>query len=154
MWETYEITYNQAFTLKHYEVKAEEAAEQRKQKKELQRQIKELGNININAIEEYKEVGERYEFLRGQYDDIKEAEAKLLTMIEELNTAMKEQFTKEFGNIQQMFTTVFQDLFEGGTAAGKETAKYYAAFWWRESVDSDCIIICHSELKAISILSS
>ena len=117
MWETYEITYNQAFTLKHYEVKAEEAAEQRKQKKELQRQIKELGNININAIEEYKEVGERYEFLRGQYDDIKEAEAKLLTMIEELNTAMKEQFTKEFGNIQQMFTTVFQDLFEGGTAS-------------------------------------
>lgn len=117
MWETYEITYNQAFTLKHYEVKAEEAAEQRKQKKELQRQIKELGNININAIEEYKEVGERYEFLRGQYDDIKEAEAKLLTMIEELNTAMKEQFTKEFGNIQQMFTMVFQDLFEGGTAS-------------------------------------
>lgn len=38
-------------------------------------------------------------------------------MIEELNTAMKEQFTKEFGNIQQMFTTVFQDLFEGGTAS-------------------------------------
>ena len=53
MRETYEITYNQAFTLKHYEVKAEEAAEQRKQKKELQRLIKELGNININAIDEY-----------------------------------------------------------------------------------------------------
>ena len=47
------------------------------QKKELQKQIKGLGNININAIEEYKEVGERYEFLKGQYDDIKEAEAKL-----------------------------------------------------------------------------
>lgn len=117
MWESYEITYNQALTLKHYEVKTEEAAEQRKKKRELQKQMKELGNININAIEEYKEVGERYEFLRGQYDDIKEAEAKLLTMIDELNTAMKEQFTKEFGNIQQMFTTVFQDLFEGGTAS-------------------------------------
>ena len=117
MWESYEITYNQALTLKHYDLNTEAAAEQRRQKKELQKQIKGLGNINVNAIEEYKEIGERYEFLKGQYDDIKEAEAKLLTMIDELNTAMKEQFTKEFGNIQQMFTTVFQDLFEGGTAS-------------------------------------
>ena len=117
MWESYELTYNQALTLKHYDLKNEEAAEKRRQKKELQKQIKGLGNINVNAIEEYKEVGERYEFLKGQYDDIKEAEAKLLTMIEELNTAMKEQFTKEFGNIQRMFTSVFQDLFEGGTAS-------------------------------------
>ena len=117
MWESYELTYNQALTLKHYELKAENVAEHRRQKKELQKQIKGLGNININAIEEYKEVGERYEFLKGQYDDIKEAEAKLLTMIDELNLAMKEQFTKEFGSIQQMFTTVFQDLFEGGTAS-------------------------------------
>ena len=117
MWESYEITYNQALTLRHYEIKAEEVADKRRQKKELQRQIKALGNININAIEEYKEVGERYEFLKGQYDDIKEAEVKLLTMIDELNTAMKEQFTKEFGNIREMFTTVFQDLFEGGTAS-------------------------------------
>lgn len=117
MWESYELTYNQALTLKHYDLKNEEAAEKRRQKKELQKQIKGLGNINVNAIEEYKEVGERYEFLKGQYDDIKEAEAKLLTMIEALNTAMKEQFTKEFGNIQRMFTSVFQDLFEGGTAS-------------------------------------
>lgn len=66
----------------------------------------------MGAIEEYKTVGERYEFLRGQYDDIKEAEAKLLTMIDELNTAMREQFTEKFAEIRQMFTTVFQDLFE------------------------------------------
>ena len=117
MWESYEITYNQAITLKRYDLKTEDVSQQRKQKKELQKQIKALGNINVNAIEEYKEVGERYEFLKGQYDDIKEAEAKLLTMIEELNTAMKEQFTKEFGNIREMFTNVFQDLFEGGTAS-------------------------------------
>lgn len=117
MWESYEITYNQALTLKQYDLKQEEVADARKKKKELQKQMKALGNININAIEEYKEVGERYEFLKGQYDDIKEAEAKLLTMIDELNTAMKEQFTKEFGNIREMFTTVFQDLFEGGTAS-------------------------------------
>lgn len=95
-------------------------------------------------------------------------------MIEELNTAMKEQFTKEFGNIQQMFTTVFQDLFEGGTASlelmdnenilecgiriiaqppGKKLQNIMLLSGG-ESVDSDCIIICHSELKAISILSS
>lgn len=175
MWESYELTYNQALTLKHYELKAEDAAEHRRQKKELQKQIKGLGNININAIEEYKEVGERYEFLKGQYDDIKEAEAKLLTMIDELNLAMKEQFTKEFGSIQQMFTTVFQDLFEGGTASlelmeygkyfrvwyphyctatGKETAKHYASFWWGEGIDSDCLTFCDSEFKTIAVLSS
>ena len=117
MWENYEITYNYARELKRYEIKAGETEAYRKEKKEILQQLKQLGNVNINAIEEYKNVGERYEFLRGQYDDIKEAEAKLLTMIDELNLAMKEQFTKEFGSIQQMFTTVFQNLFEGGTAS-------------------------------------
>lgn len=116
MWEQYELTYNYAMELKHQDVSGEVAARYRQEKKEISQQIKKLGNVNVGAIEEYKTVGERYEFLRGQYDDIKEAEAKLLTMIDELNTAMREQFTEKFAEIRQMFTTVFQDLFEGGTA--------------------------------------
>ena len=116
MWEQYELTYNYALGLKRYDVREEGEAGIRQEKKEIGRQIRQLGNVNVNAIEEYKEVGERYEFLRGQYDDIKEAEAKLLTMIDDLNAAMREQFTEKFGEIREMFTTVFQDLFEGGTA--------------------------------------
>ena len=105
-----------ALELKHYDVDESGAAQYRREKKEVAQQIKKLGSVNVGAIEEYKTVGERYEFLRGQYDDIKEAEEKLLTMIDELNTAMREQFTEKFAEIRQMFTTVFQDLFEGGTA--------------------------------------
>ena len=116
MWENYEITYNYARELKRYEIKAGETEAYRKEKKEILQQLKQLGNVNINAIEEYKNVGERYEFLRGQYDDIKEAEEHLQDMIQELNDAMKEQFTSRFQEIREMFTAVFKDLFEGGTA--------------------------------------
>ncbi len=116
MWESYEITYNHALTLKKYEIPSSQIASRRKEKKELGRQIKALGNVNVNAIDEYREVGERYEFMRGQYDDIKEAEAKLMGMIDDLNKAMKEQFRNQFSQIRDMFTSVFRDLFEGGTA--------------------------------------
>ena len=116
MWEQYELTYNYALELKRYDVSEEGEAEIRQEKKETGRQIRQLGDVNVNAIEEYKEVGERYTFLREQYDDIREAEAKLLTMLDDLNAAMREQFTEKFGEIREMFTTVFQDLFEGGTA--------------------------------------
>ncbi|MDD7113246.1 MAG: chromosome segregation protein SMC [Lachnospiraceae bacterium] len=116
MWENYEITYNYAKKLKRYDIRSGEVEVCRKEKKEILQQIKQLGNVNINAIEEYKSVGERYEFLRGQYDDIKEAEEKLQKMIQELNDAMQEQFTSRFQEIREMFMVVFKDLFEGGTA--------------------------------------
>lgn len=117
MWENYELTYNQAVSQKRYEISQKEAGEYRKKKKEIKYSIKSLGNVNVNAIEEYKEVGERYEFMKSQYDDIKSAEEKLLGMIDELNEAMREQFTREFTSIRDTFTQVFQDLFEGGTAS-------------------------------------
>lgn len=116
MWDSYELTYNYALELKHYDIDTNLAIQYRQDKKDISQQIKKLGNVNVNAIEEYKAVGERYEFLRKQYDDIKEAEDQLLTMIDDLNTAMREQFAEKFHEIREMFTTVFQDLFEGGTA--------------------------------------
>ncbi len=96
---------------------AAQAGRYRKEKKEVGRLIRDLGNVNVNAIEEFKEVGERYQFMKGQYEDIKEAEKKLETMIDDLNKAMRDQFSKEFGKIKETFTRVFQDLFEGGTAS-------------------------------------
>ena len=77
-------------------------------------EIRHMGNINVNAIEEYKEVSERYEFLKGQHDDLVEAEATLLGIIEDLDTGMRKQFSEGFANIQKEFDRAFQQLFGGG----------------------------------------
>lgn len=116
MWETYEETYNHALSLSQYEITDKEVSACRKEKKEIRKEIRDLGPVNIHAIEEFREVGERYEFLKKQHEDILGAEARLMTMIDELNEAMREQFTDRFGEIRSMFTQVFVNLFEGGTA--------------------------------------
>ncbi len=116
MWDNYELTPGRIRELKRYDIKPSALAKTRREKKDLARQIKALGSVNVQAIEEYKDVGERYDFLQKQYDDIQAAEAHLTGIIEELNTAMKKQFTDRFAEIRKMFTKVFQDLFEGGTA--------------------------------------
>lgn len=116
MWDNYEITYNYAQELKRYDISPADVAGYRKEQKETVRKVRQLGNVNINAIEEYKEVGERYEFMKGQYDDISKAEENLKNMIRDLNTAMKELFTDQFAQIRTAFQNVFRDLFEGGKA--------------------------------------
>lgn len=117
MWDNYEITYNYARGLNKEPLKESMVSECRKEKKDISGQIRQLGNVNVNAIEEYKEVGERYSFMKQQYEDIKESEEKLVHMIEDLNKAMEKQFKNSFHDIQEMFTEVFRDLFEGGTAS-------------------------------------
>lgn len=115
MWEEYELTpqnikelrdaaYNDLDVLKKLvsKVKAE---------------IKELGDVNVNAIEDYKAVSERYEFLKGQHDDIVTAENNLMGIIEELDNAMKEQFAEKFAEIQVKFDSVFKELFGGGKSS-------------------------------------
>lgn len=116
MWETYEITYNYALALKKYDIRPSEVGEKRREQKEIRQKIRQLGNVNVNAIEEYREVGERYEFLKGQYEDIRQAEENLVVMIDDLNAAMKEQFIQKFEEIRSMFQKVFCSLFEGGQA--------------------------------------
>ncbi|MBQ6392163.1 MAG: AAA family ATPase, partial [Eubacterium sp.] len=117
MWENYELTYNNTLSLKNEELSNKELGQWRKEKKGIRQKIKALGNVNVGAIEEYKEVGERYAFLREQYDDIKETEEKLLALIDEFNIKMKTQFEEKFQDIKDMFRRVFQDLFQGGTAS-------------------------------------
>ncbi|MDO4976146.1 MAG: chromosome segregation protein SMC [Eubacteriales bacterium] len=117
MWENYELTFNYALTLKKEGISAQEIEEWRKEKKELRQKIKALGNVNLSAIEEFKEVGERYSFMKEQYDDIKESEEKLLSLIEEFNRQMKAQFEEKFKDIREMFEKVFKNLFEGGQAS-------------------------------------
>ena len=82
----------------------------------LKKQIKDLGPVNINAIEDYKEVSERYEFMQKQHEDIVTAEAHLAGLMEELEEAMRRQFNEKFKDIQRVFQEVFVELFGGGEA--------------------------------------
>ena len=76
--------------------------------------IRKLGDVNVNAIEDYKEISERYGFLKGQHDDLIEAEKTLVGIIEELDTGMRKQFMEKFAEIQREFDKVFKKLFGGG----------------------------------------
>lgn len=111
LWEEYEMT---PADVENIEYKDADYELLKKEITELKREIKELGNINVNAIEEYKEVKERHEFLSAQYDDIVKAAENLKSIIEELDKGMHKQFTEEFLNIQKEFNKVFKQLFGGG----------------------------------------
>ena len=115
MWEEYELTYSSA-----QELKDDDLPELPALKKEIvavKAKIKSLGDVNVNAIDDYKEVSERYEFLKGQHDDIVSAETNLVNIIAELEKSMQEQFAEKFKEIQVMFDKVFKELFGGGRGA-------------------------------------
>ena len=83
---------------------------------ELRGKIKEIGSVNVNAVEEYQKINERYEFMCAQRDDIEKAKADLAKVIDDLIAEMKQQFMSHFTQINENFKTVFADLFNGGTA--------------------------------------
>lgn len=115
MWDTYEVTYHQ---LK--ETMTEEPKESLSRIKEdivaVKGEIRALGPVNVNAVEEYKEVAERYEFLLAQKEDVVKAEKHLNGLMKELEESMRKQFDEKFKDIQRMFQRVFVELFGGGTA--------------------------------------
>ena len=82
----------------------------------IKRKIKELGNINIDAIEEYKAVSERYEFLSAQENDLNESKKNLTGIIDNMQSVMKEKFISAFYAISEEFKNVFASLFGGGIA--------------------------------------
>ncbi len=82
----------------------------------LRGQLAALGQVNVNAIEEYAQVNERYTFLREQFDDLVEAKKELSRIIDNLYTSMERQFSSRFSELQTIFTRVFSVLFEGGRA--------------------------------------
>ena len=112
MWEEYELTYNHAKELRNETLT--DLALMKKKIQELKNEIRKLGSVNVNAIEDYKNVSERYTFLKGQHDDLVEAEASLEQIIEELDVAMRKQFTEQFSRIATEFNDVFRQLFGGG----------------------------------------
>ncbi|MCI8292630.1 MAG: chromosome segregation protein SMC, partial [Hespellia sp.] len=112
MWEEYELTYNNALAMRNENLT--DLAFMKKQIQILKNEIRQLGDVNVNAIEDYKNVSERYEFLKAQHDDLIEAEETLVKIIEELDEAMRKQFLEEFGKISKEFDLVFRQLFGGG----------------------------------------
>lgn len=112
MWNEYELTFATAEALKNLEWTS--LGEMKKQTEALKLAIKALGNVNVNAIEDYKEVSERYEFMSAQHEDLVKAEETLLKIIEELDTGMRRQFEEKFKEIRREFDQVFKELFGGG----------------------------------------
>lgn len=112
LWEDYEINYAMALKFK------DDSISQSKLYNELntcKKAIKELGNINLDSIEEYREVRERYDFLTKQQKDLTDAIEQLNEVIKELEIQMKDKFVEEFSNIRVQFSHVFKKLFNGGS---------------------------------------
>ena len=113
MWDEYELTYTNALEIKK---DVDNINKAQKRINELRNEIKELGYVNVAAIEEYIKTKERYEFMSVQRDDMENAKEKLQKVINEMVSIMKRQFMEQFKRINESFNTVFRELFDGGHA--------------------------------------
>ena len=112
MWEEYEITPNNALQYRKEELNDRQAM--KKQIAEIKDEIRKLGSVNVNAIEDYKNLLERHTFLSAQYEDLQKAEKTLEQIIKELDEGMRKQFSEKFRDIQREFDKAFKELFGGG----------------------------------------
>lgn len=116
--EDYEMTYEKAKSNYILEMDTKEA---RSLVNLYKNRIKQIGMVNVQAIEDYKRVSERYNFLNSQKDDLLNAKDTLLEIINEMDTVMKEEFLTTFNKIDKEFQEVFKQLFKGGSASLKLT---------------------------------
>ena len=112
MWEEYEITPVHAEKLRSD--KDQEPVKIKKLVSEIKEAIKKLGSVNVNAIEDFKEVKQRHEFLENQHTDLVKAAETLRGIVEELDTGMRKQFSEKFQEIRVEFDKAFKELFGGG----------------------------------------
>ena len=113
LWEEYELTIAEALPLC---IEFSSVTELRQQVSSIRNRIRSLGNVNVAAIEEYDEVLSRYNFLSGQIKDVDDSRKSLLSLIDELESEMKQIFTVSFNEINSRFHRTFQELFGGGSA--------------------------------------
>ncbi len=111
LWEDYEINYAMALKYKDDSISQTRLYNE---VSSLKRVIKELGSVNLDAIEEYEEVKERFDFLTKQKKDLIDAKQQLNEVIKELENQMREKFIEEFASIRVKFNEVFRKLFNGG----------------------------------------
>ena len=113
MWSEYELTRQGAEALRDED--APELGQLKRRLEELKSAIRSLGNVNVNAIEDYKEISERYEFMKTQHGDLVKAEEALLKIIEELDAGMRRQFEENFREIEREVDKVCKEMFGGGS---------------------------------------
>ncbi len=113
LWDDYELTRREAMA--SFEV-IESTPQVNKELNELRLKIKNLGMVNVAAIEEYKQVSERYEFMSNQIEDVEKSKKELYRLITELTTQMKSLFIERFNKINENFNVIFKELFGGGKA--------------------------------------
>ena len=111
LWDDYEMSFDDALNTK---TEVENLTEARDTLAELKKKIKALGNVNMDAIEEYKSVKERYEFMTTQKSDLEKAKDSLTKIIDSMEDLMKEHFGEQFTEINKAFSEVFTELFGGG----------------------------------------
>ncbi|MDQ5983699.1 MAG: Chromosome partition protein Smc [Eubacteriales bacterium SKADARSKE-1] len=113
LWDEYELTRREAMGA--FE-KIENTPKVLRQLNELRLKIRNLGTVNVAAIDEYKEVSSRYEFLKGQIDDVEKSKKELYRLITDLTSQMKSLFSERFEKINENFNLIFRELFAGGSA--------------------------------------
>ncbi|MBQ8532238.1 MAG: chromosome segregation protein SMC, partial [Clostridia bacterium] len=114
LYDEYELTRSEAEKIG---IEIEKPTEAKKTLAEIKGKIRSLGNVNVSAIEEYKEVSERYEFLSAQINDVENTRSELYKLINQLTTQMRDIFTEGFTKISANFSKTFMELFGGGTAS-------------------------------------
>ncbi len=113
MWDEYELTRSEAQAIA---VELENVQKSSSELNSIRLKIRSLGSVNVAAIEEYKEVSSRYEFLDNQVKDVEKSRAELLRLINELTQKMQDIFAENFEKINMNFKKIFVDLFGGGRA--------------------------------------
>jgi len=113
LWDEYELTYQ---TAEEYKKEIQGIKKTQERINELKTAIRELGPVNVSAIEDYSKTMERFRFLTTQKEDLVKSEEKLNRVIREMTSIMRKQFIEEFHKINYNFNVVFRELFEGGRA--------------------------------------
>ncbi len=170
LWEEYELTYSDALPYKKELGTPQEVS---KEISSLKRKISGLGNVNVDAIEEYKAVSERYEFLSGQRDDLLKAQKDLTGIITDMTKVMRTEFEEKFREIAGYFKGTFTELFGGGTAAltledpdnilesginidvqppGKKLQSLSLFLGRGAGAFCHCAVVCHSENPPYALL--
>ena len=142
LWEEYELTPRQA---QETAVKIENITAAQKRLSELKSKIKALGSVNVAAIDEYKEVSERYEFMKTQVGDVEKSKKEIISLIGELTKQMKEIYVERFALINKNFGETFTELFGGGKASLSLTNE-------EDILNSGIEITCHPPGKLVSHL--
>ncbi len=142
LWEEYELTPRQA---KETAVEIENITTAQRRLSELKSKIKALGSVNVAAIDEYKEVSERYEFMRAQVGDVEKSKKEISSLIGDLTKQMKEIFIERFALINKNFGETFRELLGGGDASLSLTNE-------DDILGSGIDIKCHPPGKIVSHL--